>query len=64
MIKKKICCCHDINSKDCTIKMLNRRFMVRPDIRVGVWKGCGGSFKKKKKEDGFVPSEEIENEDI
>lgn len=64
MIKKKICCCHDINSKDCTIKMLNRRFMVSPDIKVGVCKVCGASFQYIKKEDGFVPSEEIENEDI
>lgn len=45
---KKHKCCHDITSKESTIKILNKRFMVDPDIIYGVCKCCGKPFEYKK----------------
>lgn len=41
-------CCHSLNSENCTVKLLPRRFMVEPDIIIGACHICGKSIKYKK----------------
>lgn len=45
---KKEKCCHNLNLKDCTVKLLPRRFMVEPDVAMGACHICGRSIKYKK----------------